>query len=157
MQNKQYCRDLVKKEFDKLSPEDLTSRSTSLIDNLIKGQSFDKSNKIMVYLPLRDEVQIQSLFKIKKDFYIPKIEGDSLSSVKLFENTAINPSDLDLIIVPGRAFTKSGVRIGRGAGYYDRFLAGAKVPTIALALSFQIFSELPQAEHDIRISQVITE
>ena len=157
MQNKQYYRDLVKKEFDKLSPEDLTSRSTSLIDNLIKGQSFDKSNKIMVYLPLRDEVQIQSLFKIKKEFYIPKIEEDNLKAIKLFENTPVKPNELDLVIVPGRAFTTAGTRIGRGAGYYDRFLENLSVPTIALAFSFQIFSELPQAEHDIRISQVITE
>ena len=111
----------------------------------------------MVYLPLRDEVQIQSLFKIKKDFYIPKIEEDNLKAIKLFENTPVKPNELDLVIVPGRAFTTAGTRIGRGAGYYDRFLENLSVPTIALAFSFQIFSELPQAEHDIRISQVITE
>ena len=157
MQDKQYYRDLVKKEFDKLSDAELLKSSTSLVDSLIKGLAFDKANKIMAYLPLKDEVQIQSLFKIKKEFYIPQIKGNNLEPTRLYGNTIINPNELNLVIVPGRAFTTAGTRIGRGAGYYDRFLENLSVPTIALAFSFQILSELPQAEHDIRISQVITE
>lgn len=111
----------------------------------------------MVYLSLKDEVQLQLLFKHKKEFYVPKIDGDNLRPTKLYENIPIDPSGLDLVIVPGRAFTASGIRIGRGLGYYDRFLANLNIPTISLAFSFQIFPELPTEKHDISIPKVISE
>jgi len=157
MQNKQHYRNLVKKEFAKLSQEELLKRSTALVNKLSKNQILRTAELVMVYLPLKDEVQLQTLFSQKKQFYIPNISGPTLKPVKLYENTPINAEKLDLIIVPGCAYTKEGVRIGRGAGYYDRFLVGITIPTIALALSFQIFPELPQEKHDVLIQEVISE
>jgi 5,10-methenyltetrahydrofolate synthetase len=74
-------------------------------------------------------------------------------------NRPTNPNILDLIIVPGRAFTLSGIRIGRGGGAYDRFLASLprKIPTISLTLDFQIFNNLPHKRHDISIDKVVVE
>jgi len=70
MQNKQHYRDLVKKEFAKLEKQELQNRSLTLVNNLIKNPVFNKATTIMVYLPLKDEIQIQPLFKQKKEFYI---------------------------------------------------------------------------------------
>lgn len=67
-------------------------------------------------------------------------------------------SDIDLVIVPGVAFDKAGNRLGRGKGYYDRFLKtlSAKTPTIGLAFDFQVVERLPfVSPHDVAVKKVI--
>lgn len=63
---------------------------------------------------------------------------------------------IDLVIVPGLAFTKNGARLGFGAGYYDRFLENYTGKTVALALSRQVKNALPIESHDQRIQEVLT-
>lgn len=63
-----------------------------------------------------------------------------------------------VIMVPGIAFTRDGKRLGKGGGYYDKYLdryPGHK--TIAFAYEFQMVPELPMAAHDRRVDCVITE
>ena len=69
----------------------------------------------------------------------------------------LKAEDLDLVVVPGVAFDKRCHRLGRGAGYYDRFLASLPkdVSTVGLAFDFQIVDVLPHQEHDIPVSRVI--
>jgi 5-formyltetrahydrofolate cyclo-ligase len=69
------------------------------------------------------------------------------------------PETLDLVIVPGVAFTRRGVRLGYGGGYYDRFLAvlPAHVPTLALAPASQVTDVLPAEPHDRRFGWLLTE
>ncbi|MBA4535824.1 5-formyltetrahydrofolate cyclo-ligase [Bacillus aquiflavi] len=70
---------------------------------------------------------------------------------------AVKPNEINLLIVPGVAYTRDGFRIGFGGGYYDRFLEGFKGDTLSLAFSFQIVSKLPLEEHDLPVSKIITE
>ena len=74
-----------------------------------------------------------------------------------------------LILVPGRAFTADGRRLGRGKGYYDRYLArlnkkagtsGTTTPAVTLAgvcLPFQLLEDLPADAHDIRMDFIFQE
>ena len=64
--------------------------------------------------------------------------------------------DMDLLIVPGLAFTRDGYRLGFGGGYYDRFLSGYKGVTISLAFECQLIDELPTELHDIPVHQIVT-
>ncbi len=66
---------------------------------------------------------------------------------------------LDLVLVPGMAFTRAGVRLGRGGGFYDRFLArpGLRAFRFGVCFEFQIWSELPEESHDERVDRVVTE
>ena len=66
---------------------------------------------------------------------------------------------LDLIIVPGLAFDRRGHRLGRGAGYFDRFLSrlAAHVPMVGVAFDFQVKKRLPVEPHDWPVSKIITE
>lgn len=63
-----------------------------------------------------------------------------------------------LFLVPGRAFTKEGYRLGRGKGFYDRFLTQAQtmknVCIAGVCFSFQIFDEIPVQEHDIQMNKI---
>jgi 5-formyltetrahydrofolate cyclo-ligase len=69
---------------------------------------------------------------------------------------------LDLVLVPGLAFSLSGKRLGRGKGYYDTFLQTCssvqdRPPyTIALSFSEQIIESVPTDNHDYVINAVIT-
>lgn len=68
---------------------------------------------------------------------------------------------LDLMIVPGLAFTSSGQRLGSGKGYYDFYLdrcqhdPHGRPYTIGLALRQQIFRSLPMDVHDVELDEVI--
>jgi 5-formyltetrahydrofolate cyclo-ligase len=64
-----------------------------------------------------------------------------------------------LVCVPGIAFTPTAARIGRGGGYYDRWLAGLPVAavTAGLGYSFQLIDRLPEQAHDRRLDFIVTE
>ena len=66
---------------------------------------------------------------------------------------------IDLAVVPGVAFDRENHRLGRGAGYYDRFLTDLPkdTPSIGLAFDFQLLDKIPHLEHDIPVSRVLTD
>lgn len=67
--------------------------------------------------------------------------------------------DIDLIIVPGLAFDAKCGRLGRGGGFYDRFLGGTwrGVSTVAVALEEQIVERVPREEWDVTVKAVATD
>ncbi len=70
---------------------------------------------------------------------------------------AVKPEDIDLLIVPGVAFTHQGIRLGYGGGYYDRFIPlCTQARIIALAFKEQLYEHLPTEPHDLRIPEIIT-
>ncbi|MCH2125796.1 MAG: 5-formyltetrahydrofolate cyclo-ligase [Pirellulaceae bacterium] len=71
----------------------------------------------------------------------------------------IEADELDLIMVPGVAFDRTGGRTGHGKGYYDKLLehARADAPLVALAFECQIFADIPMQDHDIYMDKVVTE
>lgn len=70
---------------------------------------------------------------------------------------AIASRDIDCVVVPGLAYTRDGARLGRGAGFYDRFLAGFSGVRIGLALACQIVPTLPADSWDEWVHIVVTE
>ena len=76
---------------------------------------------------------------------------------------ALNCGGLDVMLIPGMAFTQNGKRLGRGKGYYDTYLLKAKnnmmqpPRTIALAFKEQVVSDVPVDEHDFLIDKVMYE
>jgi len=65
--------------------------------------------------------------------------------------------DIDAVVVPGLAFDRSNNRLGRGAGYYDRFLSALPktTTTVGLAFDFQLTESLPTEAHDMPLQQII--
>lgn len=64
----------------------------------------------------------------------------------------------DLILVPGLAFTRDGRRLGRGGGFYDRWLATQSgIPTLGICFSCQLVDALPIEMHDVRLDAILTE
>jgi 5-formyltetrahydrofolate cyclo-ligase len=71
----------------------------------------------------------------------------------------VEVTEVDLIMVPGVAFDRTGARMGHGFGYYDKLLEHARpdTPLVALAFECQLFPEIPTQEHDIFMDKIITE
>lgn len=68
----------------------------------------------------------------------------------------VAPEDIDILIVPGVAFTPGGERLGYGGGYYDRFIRLCpRAQVMALVFDEQLVDYLPTEEHDLRIPEII--
>ena len=69
------------------------------------------------------------------------------------------PEDLDVLLVPGLAFTTSGDRLGQGGGFYDRFMPKLRASTkrVGLCHGWQVVEHLPTDPHDARVTHVVTE
>jgi len=79
--------------------------------------------------------------------YQPEVSKDSL----------VNPEEIDLFIIPGLAFDAKGNRLGRGQGYYDRFLARIPryIPRVGVAFRFQMVDDLPCDKHDQPVNRLV--
>ncbi|SEF90380.1 5-formyltetrahydrofolate cyclo-ligase [Caloramator fervidus] len=162
-----------------LSKEEVEKRSLKVIDNLLKVVDLNKLNNIMLYYPIKNEVSTLSLIEIcfnkGKKVILPKVLKDvkeilpckinsfedlivgeyGILEPKTFE--VIDKNDIDIVIVPGVAFSKDGFRLGYGAGYYDRFLCDYKGLKIGICYSFQLLDDVFQQEHDVIMNCIITE
>ena len=160
------------------------SRKSGIIKNrLFNEEAFKEAKVVMFYVSLKDEVSTMSMIdeaiKIGKRVCVPVIikeekrliAGEIKSRIAdlecqhfgIYQPKAghvkeVPLEDIDLIIVPGVAFDKKNMRLGRGHGYYDRFLCAVpnKTRTVGLAFDFQVLEDLPQDSHDIPVWKTIT-
>ena len=162
---------LLKKQHTK---EQLLEQSDIILSKLEQHPDFQKAHIVMIYSALPDEVQTQAFlekWRHKKKIILPTVVGDDIIPVELAENTGfavgdfniLEPQhepytgDYDLIVVPGVAFDRKGNRIGRGRGYYDRFLAQhPHTRTIGLCFDFQLVPEVPSEPHDRPIDEILS-
>ena len=132
---------------------------------------YNQAKHIMIFYPMKYEIDLRDLLKDNKNFYLPKTQGKDIlvcpyskilkkSEFGVMEpNTEpINPNILDLIFVPALMADNEGYRLGYGGGYYDRFLA--KYPNINTIIPIPkalLIKQLPCESFDIKSNEVITE
>lgn len=153
-------------------------------DRVIQGKLFalpemKRAHSVCIYVSVPEEVDthaiIEKLFANGKMVVVPKVSQSrtliacriqsfhelTSGAFGILEPGQNSPraqiNDIDVCIIPGVAFGRSGNRLGRGKGYYDRFLAECHAPKIALAYSFQIVSRLPASDYDIPMDTIITD
>jgi len=168
-------REVLKKRL-LLSPEDIREASQKIIEKLENLKEFQKAQIVMLYYPIKGEVDIRGLFKKvmkEKILVLPKMVGEEILPIEVKDlevirigkfgivpepvgGRIIKPQKIDLIVVPGLAFDKRKYRIGFGKGYYDRFLKKTKGIKVGVAYDFQIFEKLPSEAHDQPVDLVIT-
>jgi 5-formyltetrahydrofolate cyclo-ligase len=70
-----------------------------------------------------------------------------------------DPTSVDVVVVPGVAFTRDGHRLGQGGGWYDRFLArtGGGCTTVGVCFAEQVVDTLPVEAHDVPVDVVVTD
>ena len=143
--------------------------SKQLITDIRNLQIYQSAKNIMIYYPMKYEVNLLDLTKDKKNFYLPKVNGNELfvcpyncdlkkSELNIYEpcSEPVNPEILDLIIVPALMVDKQKNRLGYGGGFYDRFLA--KYPYINSLLPIAkelIIDKLPNDVWDMKVKKII--
>lgn len=175
MNTKKEIRQQVRTLKKQLTAKQCHAYSLGAMQRLQQLPAFQQAQVVMAYYPLPDELSTLSLlnqWKDKKTILLPVIEeddihlrvytGDESLQVGAYGiNEPIGPfftdyDNIDLVIVPGMAFTSEGARMGRGKGYYDRFLP--KVPRalkVGVCYPCQLVDFIPEEEHDIRMDDVI--
>lgn len=156
---------------------EVTHRSFHILRNLMRLPRILTSNTIMIYLAHGNEVntwpQITHWLREGRNILVPKMFGNELKPVliKNLDDLVINqigipePANNDdfvdhipITIIPGLAFGRSGERLGRGKGHYDRFLTThPQTIRIGLAYDWQILQDIPQETHDQTMDLIVTE
>lgn len=71
----------------------------------------------------------------------------------------LDPREIDVVVVPGIAFDRKANRLGRGMGYYDRFMAQLRpdAKKIGVGFSFQVVEDIPVSPHDVPLTRILTD
>ncbi|HJM79108.1 MAG TPA: 5-formyltetrahydrofolate cyclo-ligase [Nitrosopumilus sp.] len=174
--NKKSLREHLLERRDNTSFDLLKIASKKMQKRINKVYAFKDAQKVGLYYPIGSEILtqdiIQELISKGKQVFLPKMIGENLEFRKIEDFSSLEigrfdimepkddcPSDedLDIIVVPTVGISPSGVRLGYGHGFYDRFLAGKKIITISLVLEKQIIKNIPKSDHDINMDWIITE
>lgn len=181
-QEKEQIRAQMREKLKKQSAAERAQKSSLIYQKLKKEAAYQNAKTIMFYLSLETEVDTHQMVEdaiqhgkkvvvpcvekektdlipcVIKDFHTDLTKGNyGILEPKNEKIERVLPEELELVIVPGIVFDQTNNRIGKGKGYYDRFLAKLprKTKTFGLAFDFQIVKELPVTELDIPVMRVI--
>ena len=153
--------------------DDRLMRSVQLWAALAELPEYAAARSVMAFIGMKGEPDTEPLaarLAVEgKRLLVPRVEGGRLvvvaaegpMAVSAFgvsepQGPAIEPSEIDFVVVPGLAFTPDGRRLGYGGGFYDRFLPTVAAPNAGVCFTEQLLDEIPTEPHDIRVQRVIS-
>ena len=182
MTDKPAIRELLKARLRAFPSQDRTEASQAITRSILALPEYRQARSVMLFVSMASEVdtagiaadawqqgkrvlvpvatmadrsmhavEIASLAEAKRKTAVGVMEPESA--------TPIDPGEIDLVLVPGLGFGPSGERIGRGAGFYDRFLADQRLKAITCGLGFelQVIGGIPMTTRDIALEMLVTE
>lgn len=180
MLSKKELRKAMNDRLHQLTEGEKAAASAAVCARLAALPQYQQARSIMAFLHMPDEVSLDGLIQQAladgKEVYAPvcvdkqRIEGRRLYTLEQAvcgaygirtappDNPRIEADELDVIFVPGLAFDAKGHRLGHGAAYYDRFLAGkGRAAAIAAAWDVQLVPDVPVEAHDIVMTDIVTD
>lgn len=148
-------------------------RSVQLWAKVAEMDEYRRASSVMAFVGFKGEPETDPLFARLavdgKRLLLPRVEPSGIvvadgstpwmaSKFGVQEPTgpALGVDVIDLVIVPGLAFTPAGDRLGYGQGYYDRLLPTVAAPTVGVCFEDQLVDEMPVAAHDVRVGAVVS-
>jgi 5-formyltetrahydrofolate cyclo-ligase len=166
-----------------MTNEQRHAAAVSACGKLTALEEFQNASVIMLYMPLANEIDVTPVavqcFRLGKTVCVPKVDWDrremTAAEVNSIDDDVLDcdehgvrspkdcrpvlPNTIDLVIVPGLAFDQRGNRLGRGGGYYDRFIKKLRTSTTTVGLVFdtQIVPAVPFKKSDAAVDMVVTD
>ena len=169
-----------------MSPADLRDRSSRAADRFQQTGAWMWMDILFCFLSMPGELETDGLIRAARNggrpIAVPLIEGGDIRFLRMPADAPPPPRDrwgipvpdpawagVDpgpagriLVCAPGLAFDREGNRLGRGKGYYDRFLSrarasGARLVAIGICLSGQVVAGVPHGAADQRLDGLVTE
>ncbi len=165
-----------------MSAEAAARKSRDACSLLLGCEEFLRARTVMLYLSMPRELDVapalhaawaqgKRVLVPRVDLRVPEMIAVEIRSLEtdvapgtlgILEPLArdpVAPGDIDLVIVPGLAFDNRGRRLGRGAGFYDRFLSDPHLRATACGIAFaeQVIAAVPVDDHDVPLHMLVTD
>jgi len=179
---KHHARKQLCQLLDNVTTRQWQEKSVQACRGLCLSPEFQKAELIMMFLSIPKEVDtvhaMREAFRQKKTVLVPSVAWETQELIPLTMDSIdcqmtydrynmqwptygkpVAIEKIDMIIVPGLGFDDKGNRLGRGKGFYDRFLSSKdfKGITCGLAIEEQVMEYIPVDHHDISINMLITD
>jgi len=183
---KQEMRAAMKRVLLGFSADELSARGAWVADRLSRTDAWRAADLVLCFLSMPHELDTSSIIraarKAGKRLAVPRIEGERVRFLLLSGDPGDLPRDrlgipvpdpswpaadlatatVPLVAAPGLAFDRAGNRLGRGGGFYDRFLSAARgeargLVAIGICLAEQLMEGVPHAGTDQRVDGVVTD
>ncbi len=173
--NKKELRRLVRAReagVDRVRCGEWSRRVEAIVEGL---EVFREARTVALYSALPGEVSMAGVMERwhrEKRILLPVVRGEEMDFVRyewpgalrqgafgIWEpagGEVVPAADIDLIVVPGVAFSACGERLGRGRGFYDRFLAGTRAYKIGVCFDHQVVEGIACDPHDVNMDMIIT-
>ena len=156
--------------------DDRVLRSVGLWSAVAALPAYSSARVVMAFASTPAEPDTDSLFarlavdgktlvlpSIEDGVIVPRLVGSGLVpgayGIRVPQGDAVAPSAIDLVLVPGLAFTVAGARLGQGGGHYDRFLPllPASCTSVGVCFAEQLVDDLPSQPHDANVDEVVSD
>lgn len=179
---KRALRQHVRQQLEGMAREQLLARSAAVLARLFDQPEYRNAEVVMIFLSTPYEVDTQQLAQRAwadgKRVLAPRItwehrrllpveitslagavEDGELGIRQPVEGLPVPFEDIDLVLLPGLAFDAHGNRLGRGRGFYDRFLAHPRFQGVSCALAFeeQVIEHVPTVSTDKPVNMLVTD
>ncbi len=147
--------------------------SHEIVSKIKRFDKFQTAEHILIFYPMKYEIDLLDLTFENKRFYLPKVDGDSLliypfsnnlkkSKFGVMEPFGDNPSDISLIdiaFVPALCIDKNLNRIGYGKGYYDKFFSNPEFKGLKVGVIYKelIVDKIDNEIFDKKLDYVVTD
>ncbi len=182
-------REAMRGPLGALAPAERAALSAQVCRRVMALEAFTTADTVMLFLPLPGEVDICPIalrcFQTGRTVCVPRVDWerkrmraveirDIDANLRETRHGVREPSDgrpipleqIGLVLAPGLAFDAQGGRLGRGGGFYDRFLEPGTANdrlrsrnwfTCGVCFDFQVVDRVPTDENDIRLDAVATD
>lgn len=179
---KQGIRQKLRHVLGRLTPQQRQAKSQAACERLCGMTEFQNARTVMLFLSVDHELDttpaVRQALAVSKTVLVPHVVWEErrlipvvLASLEEEMSTTplglrwpnngqpISSSQIDLVIVPGLGFDRQGNRLGRGGGFYDRFLSenGFSGAVCGLGYEEQILDDIPAFDHDVPLDMLITD
>jgi len=165
----------------KISPEERHTRSLAACHKLLALKEFKSAQMVMIFMSIPCEIETTALairaWQEGKTIVVPRVDwkNNRMEPVEInsFEEcevagkgirepligTVVPLGYIDMVVVPGMSFDRCGFRVGRGKGFYDRFLAETDFNGKRVGFCFQeqLHPNIPTEPHDIPMDIIVTD